>query len=662
MKTKIPMKISVPLLLVLPVLFVSVVLTWVTSHEAHSTAHQLTSANLRQIQKQIHGHLTTLLNIPVRINGVCMGLLDQGVLDPNDLRSWTMNLVDLGTTFKDLSCIGWGDENGNATWIARYAKEATYTYAIKDNQTGDMLHEYSMDSEGTISDVPSSTYEYTPLVRPWYSVPKKAGRAVWGEPFSWVSSEGGDSSTLGIGYGRPYYDTEGQLIGILDTELTLFDVSQYLDSLTVGKSGEAFIIDKQNQIIASSTNALVVDSQGHRIAAVDSENEHIRTASVHLKRAYEANDSAGPYEDRIKIGHEYYMLISTPFTHTEGLEWTIVTLIPESDFLTEVKAARQRSGLITLAAVFVTLLAGWWLACQMVKPALSLVDHMKQIGSGNLEGEIHLHQTPELSELSHSVNQMVCDLQDRMRLRRSLALAMEVQQELLPSRTPKIDGLEVAGHSTYCDQTGGDYYDFLEVMDISNSMAVVAVGDVMGHGVAAALLMATARAILRSHCSETNSLSNLMTHMNEHLAKDIGARSGRFMTMLLMSVDAENKRLNYTLAGHDPPFIYNPQEDTFIEMELGGIPLGIMDSQEYTEHVYDKLQSGQVILAATDGVWEAQNKEGNMFGKDRVHSVIRKNADRSAEEINMALQNELNDFLQDISQDDDITYVIIKVL
>lgn len=656
------MKASVPLMLVVPVLFVATVLTWVTSHEARSTAHHLTSANLHQIQKQIQGHLTSLLDVPVRINDVCVGLLDQGVLDPNDLRSWTTALFDLGAAFEDLSCICWGDEDGRAVWIARYAEQETYTYAIKDEQTGPMLHEYPMDLQGQLTEKPSNTYEYTPLVRPWYTAPKQTGHSVWSEPFSWVSSEGDDSSTLGIGFGRPYYGTDGHLVGVLDTELTLYDVSRYLESLTIGKTGQAFMIDRQNQIIASSTKASVVDSNGGRVAAVDSENPHIQNAAIHLTQRLKSNEThVKSYENRLKVANEYHMLIATPFSYQHGIEWTIVTLVPESDFLTEAKAARQRSILITFIAVLITLVIGWRLARHMVKPVLALVNHTKQIGSGNLDDEIHLHQTPELTQLSDAVNHMVDDLRDRIQLRRSLALAMEVQQELLPHQTPTVKGLDVAGHSTYCDQTGGDYYDFLEVMDISDSTVVVAVGDVMGHGVAAALLMATARGILRSRCGETNSLSLLLTHMNKHLAKDIGIQSGRFMTMLLLSVDAENKHLHYASAGHDPPFLYEPQDDRFLDLELGDIPLGIMDNQEYAEYSYDQLQSGHVILAATDGVWEAQNRNNELFGKERVQSIIRENAHRSADEISAVLRDSLSDFLQDINQDDDITFVIIKV-
>jgi hypothetical protein len=110
----------------------------------------------------------------------------------------------------------------------------------------------------------------------------------------------------------------------------------------------------------------VIDSQGHRIAALDSENHHIQTAAIHLRRFNTSEEQGQPYEDRLKVADEYYMLIATPFSYQGGLEWTVVTVIPESDFLTEAKAAHQRSLLITLTAVLLTLVIGWWFARQMV--------------------------------------------------------------------------------------------------------------------------------------------------------------------------------------------------------------------------------------------------------------------------------------------------------
>ena len=236
---------------------------------------------------------------------------------------------------------------------------------------------------------------------------------------------------------------------------------------------------------------------------------------------------------------------------------------------------------------------------------------------------------------------------------------MEVQQNLLPSTTPEVEGLDIAGHSIYCDETGGDYYDFLDVSGLSRTTAAIALGDVTGHGVAAAMLMATARGILRSRCMEPGSLANLLTHMNALLVKD--TTGGRFMTMFLMTLDAERGEMRWASAGHDPPFIYEPETGRFIEPTDGGVPLGIVVGTVYEEYSFPEVRTGHIFLAATDGVWETFNETKEAFGKDRVRDLVRTNAALSAEAISEELRKQLNRFRGESSQDDDITFVIVKV-
>jgi len=255
---------------------------------------------------------------------------------------------------------------------------------------------------------------------------------------------------------------------------------------------------------------------------------------------------------------------------------------------------------------------------------------------------------------------MTAGLRDRMRLRNSLVLAQEVQQNLLPSGKPEIKGLDISGHATYCDETGGDYFDFLAIAGQPDTTAAIAVGDVVGHGVAAAMLMATARGILRSRCRTPGTLADLLTHLNSLLVEDTGG--DRFMTMLLMTVDAKRKEMCWATAGHDTPIVYDPAMDQFSEFSGSGVSLGLVKGVTYEEHLFTDVQRGQVIMALTDGLWEAFNEDGEMFGKDRVRNLIRRFANLSAAEINDRINAELSHFLGAKSPDDDLTFVIVKVL
>ena len=350
----------------------------------------------------------------------------------------------------------------------------------------------------------------------------------------------------------------------------------------------------------------------------------------------------------------------SPSEHETGLTWIIATLVPESDFLADIKAGRYRHIRIGGLAVLITLLFGAVVAAISIWPMMDLVAFVQRIHQGDLDQELKLEYSTEFVQLSKQMNAMAAGLRDRMRLRNSLVLAQEVQQNLLPSGNPEIKGFDITGHATYCDETGGDYFDFLTIAGQPDTTAAIAVGDVVGHGVAAAMLMATARGILRSRCRTPGTLADLLTHLNSLLVEDTGG--DRFMTMLLMTVDAERKEMCWATAGHEPPIVYDPASDHFSEFNGSGMSLGLVKGVAYEEYLFNEVQPGQVIMALTDGLWEAFDKDGEMFGKDRVRNLIRRFANLSAAEISERINAELSRFLGAKSPDDDLTFVIVKVL
>ena len=187
------------------------------------------------------------------------------------------------------------------------------------------------------------------------------------------------------------------------------------------------------------------------------------------------------------------------------------------------------------------------------------------------------------------------------------------------------------------------------------------VGDVTGHGIDAALLMTTARAFLRMRASQCGSISQIITEMNRHLAQDV-LETGRFMTLFYMTIDLERGHVRWVRAGHDPALIYDPVKDDFEELKGEGLALGVDEEFAYEENLRTQLVSGEVIALGTDGIWEAHNRHGEMFGKDRFREIIRQNANAQANEILDAVYAELNSFTLGIKPEDDLTLVVIKRL
>jgi serine phosphatase RsbU (regulator of sigma subunit) len=249
---------------------------------------------------------------------------------------------------------------------------------------------------------------------------------------------------------------------------------------------------------------------------------------------------------------------------------------------------------------------------------------------------------------------------EHQRVRHSLSLAMEVQQNLLPKANPDVEGLDIAGTSIYCDETGGDYYDFLEVGNPQEGKIGVVVGDVSDHGIPSALLMATARALIRQRCSAFGQIDRVVSDVNRQLAADV-KDSGRFMTLFYAEIERPHNIIRWVNAGHEPALIYDPAADTFSELNGDNhLALGVFEDTDFKE-TQRELVAGQIIVIATDGIWEARNPNGEMFSKDRIQKIIRQNASTSANEIQNSILESLRRFQKEAKLEDDLTLVIIKI-
>lgn len=287
----------------------------------------------------------------------------------------------------------------------------------------------------------------------------------------------------------------------------------------------------------------------------------------------------------------------------------------------------------------------------------------------NLEGElvskdgrtipVLIHGSTLLDDNGRAIGNMAF-VTDMTEHKKALMLAGEVQKSMLPSEMPIVRGLDIAGRNVSCDEIGGDYYDFIWRRDSTKGMFSIVVGDISGHGVDSALLMTTARAFLRMRASQPGSISEIVTAMNNHLAQDT-LDTGKFMTLFCLTIDPERQCLDWVRAGHDPALIYSPEQDEFEELKGIGIALGVSDGFKYAENHKTGLRNGQIIAIGTDGIWEAFNRDGEMFGKARYQDIIKKNADKSAEEILNAVYHELSEFTLGKKSEDDITLVIAKV-
>jgi len=223
-----------------------------------------------------------------------------------------------------------------------------------------------------------------------------------------------------------------------------------------------------------------------------------------------------------------------------------------------------------------------------------------------------------------------------------------------------VDGLDVAGRVLNCEEIGGDYFDYPGDGDCTRDRFNLVVGDVTGHGVDAALLMTTARAFLRMRASQCDEISRILTEMNRHLAQDIHD-SGRFMTLFFLQFDMAGRRLHWVRAGHPPALLYEPAADRFRELMGDGLALGVEEEYDYRQYHKDGLAPGQILALGTDGIFEAADRNGQLYGKERLQEVIRKNASADAAGILEAAFADVKEFSLGTRVQDDLTLVIVKV-
>ena len=308
--------------------------------------------------------------------------------------------------------------------------------------------------------------------------------------------------------------------------------------------------------------------------------------------------------------------------------------------------------------IAVAMSLAFFLAKNVLRPILEIIRVVRSVSQGDLTDRVRVTSNDEIGFAGDVLNEMTHGLRERERLQNSIDLAKDVQQHLLPQEPPRIPGLDIAGRSVYCDETGGDYFDYIPRGKNGAGRLAVVIGDVSDHGVPSALLMATARALVRRSCADSVDVGAVLTDANGHLSQAV-EDTGQFMTLFLAEIDPASKTINWCNAGHDPGLIYNPSAEKFDEMSGDGPALGLIEDYVYQESRRD-LSPGEIIILGTDGIWEAVGPEGLRFGRQGLRSLVRSHAWMSAAELVDQVIAQLRRFVQPVPFKDDVTLVVIK--
>ncbi|HEX2458207.1 MAG TPA: ADOP family duplicated permease [Vicinamibacterales bacterium] len=249
-------------------------------------------------------------------------------------------------------------------------------------------------------------------------------------------------------------------------------------------------------------------------------------------------------------------------------------------------------------------------------------------------------------------------------LRRDIALASDVQRRLLPDAPPRAECADFAATSVPARRIGGDYYDFVELGD---GRIGIALADVSGKGVAAALIMSVVQASLRIISSGGDvAPPRLVALINQFVYRS--TPGSKYATFFYGQLDERHRQLRYVNAGHNAPYLLRAGRQSTAgsappqieELTIGGTVVGMFPDMEYEEATVE-LFPGDVLLAFTDGVPEAHNPENEEFGEERLQALLRQTAHLPADEISARIAVEMNNWIGDAEQYDDLTFIVMKV-
>ena len=240
------------------------------------------------------------------------------------------------------------------------------------------------------------------------------------------------------------------------------------------------------------------------------------------------------------------------------------------------------------------------------------------------------------------------------RKEQGLSVARDIQRRLLPRGGLPLPGFDIHGVSHPCDEAGGDYFDFLR---ISPGHVGLVVGDVSGHGVGAALLMATGRGLLRAYASTERDPARVVDNLNNALEQDMSAET--FMTLFLGDLDVAERTLRFVKAGHCEPLLLRGDTGRFETLSATGMALGIVRDYRYVAAGPYLIRPGDTLAIYTDGIPEARNAAGELFGMDRFRALLAADIG-SAREIAKTVVAEVKAFAKAGGLEDDVTLIVVR--
>ncbi|NEO83180.1 MAG: HAMP domain-containing protein [Spirulina sp. SIO3F2] len=394
-----------------------------------------------KVTEQIDQHIGNYLATPHLLQSVLASAFRNGNLDPNDFTALEKQFRSDIQVTDSVDYIYLGKENGDFIGVQRYL-DGKLALKLRDQSTAPNRVVYHISVLGQrVQQLQVKPYD--PRERPWYEATLAARQPTWSPIFT-----SANLGVLQISPTTPVYDPKGQLIGVLSTNLLLAQLNEFLNDLPISQSGEAFIIERSGELVASSTPEVPsVEVPGaddpERLLALDSQEAAIRTTVQQLQAQ---NFNLQQIEDTTAFRYRWhgqrYLVQVSPLRQIDQLDWLIFVVIPETDFMGQIHANTQNTLLLSFVALGLAIALGIRTAQWITKPLQNLSQGAKAIAEGNLAQQTEGSPIIEVDELSQSFNTMAQQLQDSFNAlhqsEEALRLANEDLEQRVEQRTAEL--------------------------------------------------------------------------------------------------------------------------------------------------------------------------------------------------------------------------------
>lgn len=408
---------QVPLRVVLVIPFVVQIFAavgvtgWLSLRNGQEAVNDVASQLRKEITSRIQERLRTYTTTPHLINQINADAIRLGHLNLQDSPSLERHFFTQMQFFNSVTSIAVGSEQGEFIAVGLPEDGKVLRIGVAGHSTGGKFHSYAINSRGNRANLVRVSPKYDPRKRPWYQATKRSGKPTWSEIYTDFADP-----RLAITAGLPIYNEKGALQGVLATDLVLSQVGDFLRNLEIGRTGETFIIERSGLLVATSTKELPFRlSQGTamRVLATNSSDRLIRATAQHLSKRF--GNFASIHSSRslsFEIEAKRQFLQMTPLQDDWGLDWLIVVVVPEADFMERIEANTRSTIFLCLLALGFAILLGLYTSRWITNPILRLSTAAQALSQGEWNQAVTLRRTDELGILANAFNQMAKQLQD----------------------------------------------------------------------------------------------------------------------------------------------------------------------------------------------------------------------------------------------------------